>query len=93
MNDKQLIKSDSPTIFDRLQSRGIDYVAIKKLISFDLPHAALYFESHFGPHTPPQALQQAGRWRELLDDDFLVPGEQKEEIRRTLTGLRWPRRS
>ena len=87
MNDKQLFKGDSQTIFHRLQSRGIDYVEIKKLISLDLPHAALYFESHFGPHTPPQALRQAGRWRQLLDDDFIVPEEQKKELTNTLTGV------
>lgn len=85
MKDKELFKSGAQTIFDRLESRRIDYVEIKKLISLDLPHAALYFESHFGPHTPPQVLRQVGRWRQLLEDDFLVPAEQKKEIASTLT--------
>jgi hypothetical protein len=86
MNDKETFKSDLRTIFDRLESRGVDYVEIKKLISLDLPHAALYFESHFGPHTPSQVLRQAGRWRQLLGDDFLVPAEQTKDLERTLTG-------
>ena len=70
MNDKTLVESDSTAIFGRLQSRSIDYVEIKKLISLDLPHAALYFESHFRPNTPPHVLRQTGRWKQLLDGDF-----------------------
>lgn len=86
MKDKEPFKTGAQTIFDRLKSRGIDYVEIKKLISRDLPHAALYFESHFRPHTPPQVLRLAGRWRQLLGTDFLLPEEQRKEFARTLTG-------
>ena len=78
------MKSDSATIFDRLQARGIDYVEIKKRVSFDLPHAALFFHTHFGPRTPPQILRQTERWRTLLSDDFLLSVEQRNYVEKTL---------
>jgi hypothetical protein len=85
MNDKETSQSNSPTIFHRLNSRGIDYVEIKKLISLDLPHATLYLERHFGPHTAPQILRQAKRWRQLLTHDFILQAEQRKEMEKTLS--------
>ncbi len=85
MNDKETSPSQSPTIFGRLTSRGIDYVMIKKQVSFDLPHATLYLERHFGPHTAPQILRQAKRWRRLLDGDFILQAEQRKEMENTLS--------
>src|SRR5579862_3095218 len=73
-----------PTIFTRLVARGIDYTEIKKLVSFYLPHATLYQQRHFGPHTPPQIVRQIKRWRGLLKNDFIVPTEQRKEIEKTL---------
>jgi len=81
---RETLKNNLPTIFDRLQSRGIDYIEIKKLISIDLPHAALFFDTHFGPRTPPQILRQTGHWRKLLSDDFLLSAEQKKDVEKTL---------
>jgi hypothetical protein len=84
MND--IIKRDSATIFERLASRGIEYSEIKWLVSVDLPHAAWFFDRHFSPRTAPQVLRQTERWREMLNDDFLLSAEQKIEIEKTLSG-------
>jgi hypothetical protein len=78
------LKNNLPTIFERLQARGIEYGQIKKRTSFDLPHAALFFDTHFGPRTPPQILRQTGRWRKLLSDDFLLSTEQRKDVEKTL---------
>jgi len=85
MKEKEAAKGDSRTIFDRLSSRGIEYVEIKKLISLDLPHATLFFERHFGCHSAPQVLRQVKRWKQLLRNDFILPAKQKTEIDQTLS--------
>jgi len=78
------IERQSSTIFGRLQARGVDYGEIKKLISLDLPHANLFFETHFGPHTPSQILRHTQRWRKLLGDDFLLSAEQEKDVEKTV---------
>jgi len=82
--ERETVKNQSATIFDRLQARGIDYGEIKKLVSLVLPHAALFFDTHFGPRTPPQIVRQVGQWRKLLNDDFLLSAEQKRDVEKTL---------
>ena len=82
---------DSPmqvslSLFERLSRRGIEYAEIKKIVSFDLPHATLYFERHFGAHAANKVLQQIERWERLLKDDFILSAAQKGEIQKTLTG-------
>jgi hypothetical protein len=86
MRNKGPVQSDSRAIFGRLESRGINYVKIKQLISFDLPHAALYFESQFGSHTPPQVLRQTSRWRQLLKNDFILSADLRREVEKILGG-------
>jgi hypothetical protein len=78
------LTDNSPTIFGRLEARGVDYLKIKNQISLCLPHPALYFETHFGPRTPPQILRQTRRWRKLLSNDFLLSTEQRKDVEKNL---------
>jgi len=81
----QASKDDSRTLFDRLSARGIEYVEIKKIVSFDLPHATLFFERHFGCHSAPQVLRQVRRWNKLLRNDCILSAEQRREFDQTLS--------
>ena len=84
---KEAPEGDPSGIFDRLSRRGIEYVEIKKIVSFDLPHATLFFERHFGAHTARQVLRQIERWKVLLEDDFILSAAQRGEIQKTLGGI------
>jgi hypothetical protein len=89
MNAKPTTEGDVAAIFARLTARGIEYVEIKKLVSFYLPHARLYLERHFGPHTAPQIVRQIDRWRKLLSNDFILQKEQRQELEKTLSQWEW----
>jgi len=80
-------KEISLSLFERLSRRGIDFVEIKKIVSLNLPHAALFFERHFGSHTARKVVRQIERWRRLLKDDFILSAEQKGEIQKMLAGI------
>lgn len=80
-------KGDPLDVFERLSRRRIEYVEIKKIVSLDLPHAALFFERHFGAHTARQVLRQIERWKRLLKDDFILSAVQKGEIQKALGGI------
>lgn len=92
MNGRSITKKEAPEgdpsgIFERLSRRGIEYVDIKKIVSFDLPHATLFFERHFGAHTARQVLRQIERWKVLLENDFILSAAHRGEIQKALGGI------
>jgi hypothetical protein len=77
-------------VLDRLSARGFepgDYMQIKRIVSFDIPHGLLWFAQRFGRRSIAQVLAQLDRWKRFLEEDPLFTADEKGEVERLLSGI------
>jgi len=77
-------------VLDRLLARGIkpaDYIKIKRIVSFDIPHGLLIFAERFGRRSIAQVMAQIEGWRRFLERDALFTDDEKGKVERLLQGV------
>jgi hypothetical protein len=77
-------------VLDRLSKHGINpenYIEIKRIVSFDIPHGLLLFARRFGRCSIEEVLAQIGRWRKFLESDALLTDDEKRTVARVLEGV------
>jgi hypothetical protein len=77
-------------VLDRLSKHGIkpeNYIEIKRIVSFDIPHGLLLFAQRFGHRSIKEVLAQVAHWREFLESDTLLTDDEKRTVARVLEGV------
>ncbi len=77
-------------VLDRLSDRGIkpaDYIEIKRIVSFDIPHGLLMSAQRFGRRSITQVMAQIEGWRRFLERDALFTDDEKGKVEHLLQGV------
>lgn len=77
-------------VLDRLSAHGIkpaDYIKIRQIVSFDIPHGLLMFAQRFGRRSITQVLAQIEGWRRFLERDTLFNDDEKGKGEHLLQGV------
>ena len=77
-------------VLDRLSAHGIppaEYIKIRRIVSFDIPHGLLLFAQRFGRRTFKQVLAQIDCWKRFLENDTLFADDEKDKVARQVQGI------
>src|SRR5712692_3295634 len=77
-------------VLDRLWAHGIkaaEYINIRRIVSFDIPHGLLLFAQRFGRRTITQVLAQIDRWKRFLENDTLFTDDEKDKVARLVQAV------
>ncbi len=77
-------------VLDRLSAHGIkpaEYINIRRIVSFDIPHGLLLFAQRFGRRTITQVLAQIDRWKRFLENDTLFTDDEKDKVALLVQGI------
>jgi len=76
-------------VLDRLSAHGIkpaDYIKIKQIVSFNIPHGLLIFAQRFGNRSIMEVLAEVETWRRFLERDTLFSDDERTKVEHVIQG-------